>query len=109
MPKAQVYTENFSCYDTSWITIVTFVGIDDVQGTQVSLYPNPTVGQLNIESAETIREVTIYNALGQQVLNNYISANKSQMNLSSLSKGNYTMRVILQNGETIVRKFVITK
>ena len=101
--------ENFSCYDTSWITIVTFVGIDDVQGTQVSLYPNPTVGQLNIESAETIREVTIYNALGQQVLNNYISANKSQMNLSSLSKGNYTMRVILQNGETIVRKFVITK
>ncbi|MBO4731035.1 MAG: T9SS type A sorting domain-containing protein, partial [Bacteroidaceae bacterium] len=100
---------NFSCYDTSWITIVTFVGIDDVQGTEVSLYPNPTVGQLNIESAETIREVTIYNALGQQVLNNYISANKSQMNLSSLSKGNYTMRVTLQNGETIVRKFVITK
>ena len=43
------------------------------------------------------------------MLNNYISANKSQMNLSSLSKGNYTMRVTLQNGETIVRKFVITK
>ena len=101
--------DNFACYDTSWITIVTFLGIDDIQGAQVSLYPNPTVGLLNIESAETIREVAIYNALGQQVLNNYIGTNKRQMNLSTLAKGNYTMRLVLQNGETIVRKFIITK
>lgn len=100
---------NIVCHDTSWITIVTFVGIDDVPTTEVSLYPNPTVGLLNIESAESIREVSVYNALGQQVLNNYIRANKSQMNLSNLSKGNYTMRIVLQNGETVVRKFVITK
>ena len=98
-----------ACHDTSWITIVTFVGIDQVQGTQVSLYPNPTVGQLNIESAEAIREVAIFNTLGQQVVTNYNLGNKSLLNLSNLSKGTYTMRVTLQNGESIVRKFVITK
>ena len=100
---------NIACHDTSWITIVTFVGIDQVQGTNVSLYPNPTVGQLNIESAEAIREVAIFNTLGQQVVTNYNLGNKGLMNLSTLSKGTYTMRITLQNGESVVRKFVITK
>jgi hypothetical protein len=100
---------NLACHDTSWITLVTFVGIDQAQATNVSLYPNPTVGQLNIESAEAIREVAIFNTLGQQVVTNYNLGNKSLMNLSNLSKGTYSMRITLQNGETVVRKFVITK
>ena len=100
---------NIVCSDTSWITVVSFVGIDQVQGTNVSLYPNPTVGKLNVESAEVIREVAIFNTLGQQVLTNYNLGNKGQMNLSNLSKGTYTMRIALQNGETVVRKFIITK
>ena len=99
---------NIACHDTSWITIVTFVGIDQVQGTNVSLYPNPTVGQLNIECAEAIREVAIFNTLGQQVAIHQNLGNKSLMNLN-LNKGTYTMRISLQNGETVVRKFVITK
>ncbi len=104
------YTANhIACHDTSWITIVTFVGIDPVHNTNVSLYPNPVVGQLNIESAEAIRQVTIFNTLGQQVATQYNLGNKSLMNLSDLSKGTYTMRIALQNGETVVRKFVITK
>ena len=80
-----------------------------MNGTNVSLYPNPTVGQLNIESAENIRQIAIFNTLGQQVLTNYNLGTKSLINLSSLNKGTYTMRIVLQNGETVVRKFVITK
>ena len=102
-------SNNIVCRDTSWITLVTFVGIDQVQGTNVSLYPNPTVGQLNIECAEAIREVAIFNALGQQVATNFNLGNKSLLDLSTLSKGTYAMRISLQNGETVVRKFVITK
>lgn len=104
------YPENgFACHDTSWITIVTFVGINGIEGTNVSLYPNPTVGQLNIESDQNISEVVIFNTLGQQVLVSRNLGNKSLMNVSNLSKGTYTMRVSLQNGETIIRKFIITK
>ena len=100
---------NIACHDTSWITIVTFVDIDQAQSTNVSLYPNPSVGQLNIECAEAIREVAIFNMLGQQVITNYNLGNKSLMDLSTLSKGTYTMRITLQNGESVVRKFVISK
>lgn len=102
-------SNNLQCHDTSWITIVTFVGINGVEGTQVSLYPNPTVGQLNIQSEEAVREVAIFNTLGQQVAKEQNLGNQSVMNLSNLSKGTYTMRLTLQNGETITRKFIITK
>ena len=98
-----------SCSDTSWITIVTFVGIDGVEGTNVTLYPNPTAGQLNIQSQEAVREVVIFNALGQQVASQQNLGNQSVMNLSNLSKGSYTMRLTLENGQTLNRKFIITK
>lgn len=100
---------NFACHDTSWITIVTYVDIDNVNATTVSLYPNPTVGQLNIECAEAISEVFVYNALGQQVSFHNSLGNKALLNLSTLSRGTYTMRVVLASGESIIRKFVITK
>ncbi len=100
---------NFACHDTSWITIVTFVGINGAETANIFLYPNPTVGQLNIESAENINQVSIYNTLGQQILVNTNLGNKTVMDLTNLPKGNYTMRLTLQNGETVIRKFIITK
>lgn len=100
---------NHACHDTSWITIVTFVGINGAENTNITLYPNPTVGQLNIESAEAISHVAIFNAIGQQILANTNLGNSTVMDLTNLPKGNYTMRLTLQNGETVIRKFIITK
>ena len=53
--------------------------------------------------------MVIFNALGQQVAVQQNLGTKSVMNLSNLSKGNYTMRLTLENGQTLTRKFVITK
>ena len=85
------------------------MGINGAESANVTLYPNPTVGQLNIESAENISRVTIYNALGQQVVANTNLGNKTVMDLTNLPKGAYTMHLSLQNGETVIRKFIITK
>lgn len=110
LEAASAYNDvNIVCTDTSWITIVTYVGINNVNLPEVSLYPNPTVGQLNIESAEQVQEATIFNTIGQQVAVKHNLGAKSTMDLSSLAKGTYTLRLLLQNGETITRKFVITK
>jgi hypothetical protein len=103
------YSNNMQCSDTSWITIVTFVGIDGVENTVVNLYPNPTAGQLNIQSQDDVKSVVIFNSLGQQVAVKQDLGTQSVMNLSNLSKGSYTMRLTLQNGQTITRKFIITK
>lgn len=99
----------YACHDTSWITIVTFVGIDNTDAANVTLYPNPTVGQLNIETADAISQATVYNVLGQQVITLHNLGSKTVMDLSSLSKGTYTLNLTLQNGQTVIRKFIITK
>lgn len=106
---ATITTDGFACHDTSWITITTYVGIDEIEGTSLSLYPNPTVGQLNVESSSAVASVVIYNMVGQQVATQYGLGNKGMMNLSNLSNGSYTMQLVLENGNTITRKFVISK
>ncbi len=100
---------NITCQDTSWITISAYVGINGVEGANVSLYPNPTVGKLNIESVEAINEVVIYNVMGQKVSTAFNMGYKSTVDLSNLSNGNYTMQIVLQNGNVITRKFVLSK
>lgn len=100
---------SFACHDTSWITLVTFVGIDGVENSNVSLYPNPCVGQLNIESADAVRDIVVFNTLGQQVAFKQNIGFKSVMDLTSLAKGTYTMRLTFENGTSVVRKFIITK
>ena len=99
----------FACHDTSWITIVTFVGINGADAANVTLYPNPTVGQLNIEAADAISHATVYNVLGQQVIALRDLGSKTLMDLTALPKGTYTLNLTLQNGQTVVRKFIITK
>ena len=99
----------FACYDTSWISIVTFVGINNAATAEISLFPNPTVGQLNIESNEAVSEVAVFNTIGQQVAIRHNLGNQGIMDLSSFSKGTYTLRISLQNGETIIRKIILTR
>lgn len=109
---SKLYPEvnNLVCHDTSWITIVTFVGIDGRSDNfDLSLYPNPTVGQLNIESAEAVRQVSVFNALGQEVSLFRDLGTKGLVNLSGLAKGTYTLRIDMQNGERVIRKIVITR
>lgn len=101
--------DGFACHDTSWITIVTFVGIDNTDAANVTLYPNPTVGQLNIECADAISQAVVYNILGQQVVAKQNLGSKTVLDLTSLPKGTYTLNLTLQNGQSVIRKFIITK
>ena len=89
------------------IDTITVVEIDPVgTNANVSLYPNPTVGQLNIECPSVIREVAIFNTLGQQVVTSYNLGNKGSMDLTTLPKGTYTMRITLNDGRDSVYKLV---
>ncbi len=86
---------------------ITVVEIDPAStNANVSLYPNPTVGQLNIECPSVIREVAIFNTLGQQVVTSYNLGNKGSMDLATLPKGTYTMRITLNDGRESVYKLV---
>jgi hypothetical protein len=61
-------------------------------------YPNPAISTLNLNSVETIEAVSIYNMLGQSVVDMAIDATSSQVDVSGLSTGTYVMKVIV-NGQ----------
>lgn len=103
------FADNHVCVANNWITISYNLGIDNVDGLNVNLYPNPTSRFLNVESAEGISEVVVYNAIGQQVIRRDVNASATQLDLGNLAIGNYTLQIRSANGEQTTRKFIVNK
>ncbi len=62
-------------------------------------YPNPTNGLLSLQSVNNIDSVTIFNLLGQKVMDAQVDATSSELNISSLKTGTYIMQVTVE-GQT---------
>lgn len=75
-------------------------GINDVNATNVKLYPNPTTGNLYID-AEGLQKVEVIDAAGRIVM----TETTSQVNMSHLANGVYTVRV-MANGNSTIQKVV---
>jgi hypothetical protein len=75
----------------------------------LSIYPNPTSGSIYVDLLDNsqINSVTIFDALGKQVLSATIE-NHSQIDLSNFQKGLYYIRIDTDKG-IITRKITLTK
>lgn len=102
-------TSNNGCVAHNWLTITYNVGIDELDAVDVNIYPNPATRYLNIESAESLRDVVIFNAIGQQVITRNVDGNNATLDLGGLVSGNYTLRITAANGEQVTRKFIVNK
>ncbi|RZJ33144.1 MAG: T9SS type A sorting domain-containing protein [Flavobacterium sp.] len=60
-------------------------------------YPNPVKSVLNLSSVQNISNVAVYNLLGQQVLAKPMNASEGQIDMSSLSRGTYMVKVTANN------------
>ena len=70
-----------------------------------SYYPNPTSNVLNLSATETIERATVYNLLGQKVIDENIGNSKSEFSVSSLSAGTYILKVVV-NGQVGTYKII---
>ncbi len=59
----------------------------------IKIYPNPTTGCLAIISEQTIQTLTIYNLLGEQLLQQNIEAKNAELNIAALPSGVYLLKV----------------
>ena len=71
-------------------------GVDETEA-QVKVYPNPTNGFVTVE-AEGMTEVSVYNTLGQCVLQKEVAGNPTVLDLQQVSEGLYLLRVKTENG-----------
>lgn len=59
----------------------------------IVLYPNPASSTITIKGDfETLEKVSIYNMLGQQVMDGVVSGTESTLNVSNLANGIYTIQ-----------------
>ena len=71
-------------------------------------YPNPVSdGVLNISSASTsVKNLTIFNLLGKQVLSSRFSGVNKNIDVSSINAGMYILKVT-EEGKTATKKLII--
>jgi hypothetical protein len=75
---------------------------------ELIIYPNPTTGELGIRNYELgIKEVMIYNVMGQLVFKSPINNRQSTINISSLENGIYFVRLMDADGTMIYAEKVV--
>ena len=92
-------TDVTTCSSSAVITVnvSTCTGINEQVAYNVNVYPNPTTGVLNITlTSELTKNSTleIYDAIGKLIVTEVLSNELNTFNLSNLSNGIYTFKVL---------------
>jgi len=74
---------------------------------EVTVYPNPTEGTLNV-NAVGLKRVVVMNALGQMIYDSMVDAETFSVDLGRFGEGMYLIHIHTENG-TVVRKVMVTK
>ncbi|MFT5242278.1 MAG: hypothetical protein ACI8QQ_000192 [Psychroserpens sp.] len=68
----------------------------------VSLYPNPTTSELNIEMSHGFKQAIIYSVLGKEVLR----VHNKNIDVSSLSNGLFLIKIEDESGNVLTKRFI---
>jgi len=80
--------------------------INEIFRQSVSIYPNPTSGELTIENGQLkIRNIEIFDAFGKNVEVETFLLDENKIDISHLSSGIYIIKITTENGIAI-KKFV---
>jgi hypothetical protein len=79
-----------------------FAGVENQTETEFSIYPNPATDMVYIESLEIIKEVIVFDVLGQQV----IRTSNSILNTADLQSGIYLVQIEFENAQKTIHKIV---
>ena len=71
-----------------------------------AVYPNPAKGKLMVSSKQIIREIIIFNPLGQEIKNVNVNLKSAEINISKLNKGIYFLNLKLINGAIISTRII---
>lgn len=101
------FAASLSHPDRDYVVVDDAWELPESQIKNLDIYPNPTDGILVVE-APKLRQVSVFNALGQVMLNKAVCGDMVQLDLSGFENGLYWIKVMAQNG-AMVRSFVISR
>ena len=82
------------------------IGVTENDEVINSIYPNPTSGDLYI-NATAMKHVTVFNAMGQMVLDQEVSGDSMVLNMGQLESGVYMVKVTTETGSNVKRINVV--
>ena len=83
---------------TAKVNLGDIVGLNEFGEKYTKVYPNPASNKVTIESASTIKHVVIYDLNGRKVYSVALDQNKVDLNIESLNKGVYMIKLETENG-----------
>ncbi len=87
--------------------VATPLSIQDEYLKNVSIYPNPANDFVKINSVKDIKDITIYNAMGQKIKTFLVkNSNTSTINTTNLNNGFYYLKITTEKGE-IIKQIII--
>lgn len=99
--------DNIRIYSEKEEGVIVGVNENIIVNEGLTVYPNPVINTLNIESMIGIKGISIYNQIGLCVYNGSIqNANSTTLNLAGLSPDVYILKAETTSGEIITRKII---
>ena len=74
---------------------------------ELLIYPNPAQTEITIQSPTKIQTIEISNGLGQIVSKSILNSKKSNLSISSLPKGIYFVKILLEDNTIQIKKLII--
>ncbi len=74
----------------------------------LAVYPNPSSGNVKVNSLASIRSIEVYSVDGSLILEKQVSATSTNLDLSFLSNGIYFLNIHFENGMNSVRKLILS-
>ena len=74
-----------------------------VEENMFSVYPNPTMNILNIKSTTEIKQIQLFNKLGQMIIH---AGEKNELDISNFNQGIYFIKIEDINGRVAVKRII---
>ena len=98
---------NFSTFNTiNFYTVEDTTGIAEYLNQAITVYPNPTEGNVTIRNSQfTIHNVDVYNAFGQLLYSVSVNDRNVVIDMTDYSAGLYFARITTSEG-IVTKRFV---
>ena len=92
-------SNTYNCGSARVFSLTTATSVKPIMSNDISVYPNPTRGMLNIRSTEKIRKLIISDITGKAIMEKD-GLNSMTIDMSKLSNGIYILTIKTSNGVT---------
>ena len=92
-------TDANGCADNSYLIEYNMTSLENYS-LSTKIFPNPTREKITITSEHTIKSVSLYNSIGNQLLlvnNNENNMKETKLDLSTFTKGIYLLKININN------------